>query len=161
MIHYKTTNTFAYFRAILKCEDIRLLRNTASKPIFYHLKKNLMKSLRKRGYSNRVLTPLRTLKHAYRPRYLGKRSDRRKVPRPLPIVTKYFPFKENVTKIIKGIWKNIYDDPTLLYFLPTPPFVVFAHHPNLRMQLSYKRKQFVSSPTNLQLIKEFKMARFN
>ena len=54
-IYYKTTNTFAYtraesnwetqiFRAIVKSEGIRLLRNTASKRIFYHLKKNLLKS---------------------------------------------------------------------------------------------------------------------
>ena len=87
-----------------------------------------MKSVRKRGYSNLVLTPLRVLKHAYRPRYLGKRSDRKKVPRPLPIVTKYFPFRDNVSRIIKGIWKDIYDNPTLPYFLPSLPFVVFAHH---------------------------------
>ena len=120
-----------------------------------------MNSFRKRGYSNRVLTPLRASKRAYRPCYLGKRSDRRKVPRPLPIVTKYFLFKGNINKIIKGIWKDIYDDPTLPYFLPSPPFVVFGHRPNLSMLLSYKRKQFGSSPTNLQPIKAFKMARFN
>ena len=49
-IHYKTTNTFAYtkaesdweakiFRAVVKGEGIRLLRNTASKRIFCRLKK--------------------------------------------------------------------------------------------------------------------------
>ena len=111
--------------------------------------------------SHHVLATLRALQHAYRPRILEKRPDRRKVPRLLPVVTKYFPFKENVTKIIKDLSKDIYDDPTLPYLFPSPPFVVFSHHPNLRMILSYKRKQFGSSPTNLQPIKEFKMARFN
>ena len=171
-IYYKTTNTFAYtraesdwetkiFKAIVKGEGIRLLRNTGSKRMFYRLKQNLIKSFRKRGYSHRVLAPLRALQYAHRPRYLGKRLDRRKVPRPLPIVTKYFPFKENVTKIIKDLWKDIYDDPTLPYLLPSSPFVVFSHHPNLRMILSYKRRQFGSSPINLQPIQVFKMARFN
>ena len=67
-----TTNTFAYTRArsnwepqivkaVMKDEGIRLLRNTATKRIFYRLKKNLLKSFRKRGYSNHALTPLRTL----------------------------------------------------------------------------------------------------
>ena len=138
-----------------------MLRNTTSKRIFYRLKTNLIQSFRKRGYNNHVLSPLRELKHTHRPRYLAKRSDRRKVPRPLPIVTKYFPFKDNINKIIKGIRKEIYDDPTLPYYLPSPLFVVFAHHPILRMLLSYKRKQFGSNPTNLQPIKPFKMAWFN
>ena len=138
-----------------------LLRVSPAQNEFFTPSKKFNKSFRKRGYSHHVLAPLRALQHAYHPRYLGKRSDRRKVPRPLPIVTKYFPFKENVTKIIKDLWKDIHDDPTLPYLLPSSPFVVFSHHPNLRMILSYKRKQFGSSPTNLQPIMEFKIDRFN
>ena len=97
------------------------LKHTTTKRIFYRLNANLIQSFRKRGYNNHVLTPLRALKHTP-PTLFGKRSDRRKVPRPLPIVTKYFPFKDNINKIIKGIWKEIYDDPTLPYDLPSPPF---------------------------------------
>lgn len=174
-IYYKLTNTFSYalgnsyiarhtLRGIAIGETVRALRNCDTRKKFELARSQLLLHFRRRRYPLSALRAVKGIDFSERPLYLEKRQGKR-IERPLPLNTLYYPFNRPLGTILRQAWDRVYRDPFLSQALPTPPFPAFKNHPTLGALFSHKRKRFDSVPEQPTLHRErgipFAHLRFN
>ena len=174
-IHYKHTNSFAYalgsshiaqhtFRGIAMGETIRALRNCDTRAKFHRVRSKLLYHFRRRGYPLSARRAVMRIDFCRRPTYLSRPHERR-IERPLPLNTLFYPFSRPLGTLLRRAWDRVGNDPFLAATLPTPPFPAFKNHPSLASIISHKRRNFDNRPPQSSLQPErgvsFLHQRFN
>ena len=174
-IYYKPTNTFSFplgsshmpshiYKGIAIGKLTRLIRNTTSPVLFKHYRRKLINHFRHRKYAKNIIGMLKQMNHTTRLSLL-KTKKSGNMERPLQFTTKFNRYKPSLQRILRNRWSAIYNDKHLFPLFPNSPFVAYKNHKTLKAMFSYERRQFDSTPKQLNLQLEnatpFEFLKFN
>lgn len=174
-IYYKPSNTFSFplgssymshsiHKGIAIGELTRLIRNTTSPVLFEYYKRKLINRFRHRRYAKNIIKILKKMDYTTRQSLLTTKKIRN-LERSLPFTTKFNRYNHSLQRILRNRWSAIYNDKHLFPLFPNSPFTVYKNHKTLKTILSYKRRQFNSTPKLPNLQREnatpFEFLKFN
>ena len=105
------------------------------------IKRILIKKFYRRGFPTIAIQAAKKIVFGMRDYYLDP-LQKRFVPRPIPVCTKFYNYHPSVGSIFRQAWSRVLDDPVLSQLFPTAPFPAWHNHPNLKNTLSYKKRNF-------------------
>ena len=143
--YIKPTNSFQYlernsahnpsvFKAIIKGETIRHLRNTSDFNIFNETIRTFKSHLIKRGYKSDEIDNISeevVKQHKTRENILSVKSKTNKRDIPLVFVTKYNPSINKIKQKLLKYWNIIQNDEDCSEIFKNQPIVAYSRHKNL------------------------------
>ncbi|KAK3109108.1 hypothetical protein FSP39_023246 [Pinctada imbricata] len=141
--YIKPTNNFQYlqrnsahcqsvFKGFIKGECIRHLRNTNDKQILEIILDDFRMHLLNRGYSETEINPIITeTKLLARSKALEKQRNKRAIPTPLVMVTKYNPCVKGLKRRLLKYWKDLKSDSDCNQIFDSEPMVAYSKHKNI------------------------------